>query len=448
MGYFLYLFIPKNKKVANIKFRLNKGKEIKDESLPQKIYLRYRLGRDIDFNASLKFTVLKDDWNFDEEKVRNRSHISNKNEINNLINNLKQHFIAFDNKNREQGITPSYTEVKKYFDSYFTTTEENTPITLFSFIDKFIENAKTKPNPITKKLVSYNTIKDYNLTKNTLQNFNDEVYKIDFEKITLDWYYDFIEWCNNKGFKMNYTGKHIKTLKTFLNNAFELGLTTNLTFKSRKFSVYKEETDSIYLNQNELLKFWSLDLSNEPRKEIARDLFLIGAYTGLRVSDYNNLTEQKIKVENGVKILRVKTEKTGRIVAIPIHPIVAEILKKNNGNPPKRIPDQEINVLIKQIAKAKNVELNDKIELNYNRAGKDVTVFKHKHELVTTHTARRSFCTNAYLSGMNPMDIMAISGHTTEKNFRKYVKVSPEQVAIKMSEHTFFKDGSALKIIF
>lgn len=432
--------------MANIQFRVNNGKKIVDNAKPRRIYLRYRLGRSIDFSASIGFEVLLSDWDYEKQRVKNRTNILNRFEINNLISNLTKHFETFENKNREKGILPNYIDVKKHYESYFTVFEETKPLTLFSFIDLFIDNAKAKPNPITKKLVSNNTIKDYTLTKNTLKLFNDEVYKIDFDKITLDWYYDFIEWCNKKKFKMNYTGKHIKTLKTFLNSASELGHNSNVAYKSRKFSVFKEETDSIYLNQEELLKFWSLDLSNEPRKEIARDLFLIGAYTGLRVSDYNSLTEQNIKIEQGVKLLRVKTEKTGRVVAIPLHPIVEAILNKNNGNPPKRIPDQEINVLIKEIAKSDEVNLIEKVELTYNRSGLEITEMKEKYKLVTNHTARRSFCTNAYLSGISPMDIMAISGHTTEKNFRKYIKVTAEQFAIKMSNHEFFKNGSALKI--
>jgi integrase len=431
--------------MANIKFRLNNGNPIIDASIPQKISIRYKLGSKVDFRASIGFKILVDDWDNDKQVVKNRSHIINRIEINNLINNLRTHLINFDNKNRENGITPNQDDVKKYYKTYFSVSEPKKANTLFTFIDTFIENAKTKPNPITKKLVSKNTLKDYTLTKNTLTDFNNEVYKIDFDSITLDWYYDFIDWCNTKGFKMNYTGKHIKTLKTFMNNAFENGFTTNVSFKSRKFSVYKEETDSVYLNENELIQMWQLDLTNEPHKEHARDIFLIGSFTGLRVSDYNSLTENNFKTENNIKILTIKTQKTNQEVAIPIHPIVDMILNKYDGKPPKKITDQKLNLYIKQVAK--DMELNDNIELQFNRAGKKVILNRPKHELITSHTARRSFCTNAYLSGMNPMDIMAISGHTTEKNFRKYIKVTAIERAVKMSEHPFFKNATTLKVV-
>ena len=40
-----------------------------------------------------------------------------------------------------------------------------------------------------------------------------------------------------------------------------------------------------------------------------------------------------------------------------------------------------------------------------------------KCDLIKTHTARRSGCTNMYLAKIQPIDIMKISGHKTERNF-------------------------------
>ena len=59
-------------------------------------------------------------------------------------------------------------------------------------------------------------------------------------------------------------------------------------------------------------------------------------------------------------MIRIKTQKVGKIVVIPMHPVVRAILDKNNGNPPKKIPSQHINDLIKKVAKA--IELNERVE--------------------------------------------------------------------------------------
>ena len=307
----------------------------------------------------------------------------------------------------------------------------------------FIEDAKEKNNQNTGKRVSEGTIKGYKVTKNILENFSKEQYKISFDKITIDWYYDFIDYCNKKNLSHNYIGKHIKTLKTFLSIAIEQNLTNNQSFK--KFKVLKEESDNIYLTINELNELWKVDLSKDNKKEQARDLFLIGAFTGLRVSDYNNLTDRNISEINGTRFLKVKTKKTGRVVAIPLHPIVDAILLKNNGKPPKNMPEQKLNLKIKEVCEDVGIDGIEYTEIT--RGGLRVTEKKYRYELVKSHTARRSFCSNAYLSGMSSIDIMSISGHNTEANFMKYLKVTPEQVAIKMSEHIFFKGATALKVI-
>jgi len=427
--------------MANIQFRLNKGKRITDETKPQPVYLRYLLGSKVDFNASLKFRVLVENWDKEKERVKNRSSIINRNEVNQIIGNLTTYFEKFENTNMANGITPGYENVRQHFEAYFS--EPTKPKDLFDFIDLFISDAKEKNNPNTGKRVTEGTIKGYNVTKNILENFSKERYKFNFDKITIDWYFDFIDYCNKKNLSHNYIGKHIKTLKTFLSSAIEQDLTKNDSYK--KFKVLKEESDNIYLTIDELNELWKVDLSKDIRKEQARDLFLIGAFTGLRVSDYNNLTYRNISEINGTRLLKVKTKKTGRVVAIPLHPIVDAILLKNNGKPPKNMPEQKLNLKIKEVCEDVGIDGIESTEIT--RGGLKVIEKKYRYELVKSHTARRSFCSNAYLSGMSSLDIMSISGHNTETAFMKYIKVTPEQVAIKMSEHIFFKGATALKVI-
>ena len=55
-----------------------------------------------------------------------------------------------------------------------------------------------------------------------------------------------------------------------------------------------------------------------------------------------------------------------------------------------------------------------------------------KHEIISTHAARRSFCTNAFKDGIPTLHIMSISGHRTEKAFLKYIKVDGEEHAKKV----------------
>ena len=449
LGNSIFITVNKHQPImANIQFRPNKGKKITDYSKPQKIYLRYVFGRNVDFNASIGFEVLVNeseklsDWDSKKQRVKDRTHIKDRHATNNLIQTLTDHFEIFERENRQNGIIPTYAETRRYFDSFFTQPVKN--LDLFEYFDKYIKETKTKPNPHTGKLVSLQTVKSYEATKNILKKFNDKVRKIDFDRMTLDWYYDFIGFCNNQNHSYNYIGKHIKNLKTVMSNALEDGTTKNDQFKSKKFKVLKEEVDSIYLTIDELNKIWQVDLSNDERKERARDLFLIGAFTGLRVSDYNTLSKENFKDVNGTEMLVKRTQKTNQEVKIPLHPIVKAILAKNNGNPPKKLPEQYINEYIKGIAESAEIDGIEYIE--QTKGGLTVEVKKYRYELVFTHTARRSFCTNAYLKGMPSIDIMQISGHKTETAFMKYIKVTKEQVAERMSIHPFFTD-SHLKVV-
>ena len=71
--------------------------------------------------------------------------------------------------------------------------------------------------------------------------------------------------------------------------------------------------------------------------------------------------------------------------------------------------------------------------------GKKVSVKAPKFELISSHTARRSFATNAYLQNVPTISIMKITGHRTEKSFLKYIKISQEDNANKLISHPFFK---------
>ena len=426
--------------MANIKYTLNGGKTTPDANKFYPIYLRYVMGRNFDFRASIGFKVLPDWWNAEEQKVRRLAIIKNHSDINGLIAGLTKHFEDYQNLNKRNGIIPSRSDVKKHYESYFTKpADKQNKLSLFDSIEEQIQHATEHGT------VSSGTIKSYKTTKEILILFNKNKYKIDFDKIDLEFYFDFVQWCEGKTLSKNYIGKHIKTIKTFMQYAVDNGYTNNESFRSKKFRVLKEDVHNVYLTEEELQALWKEDLSKLPRHERARDLFLIGAYTGLRISDYNRLKKHNIKTIQGVEMIQITTAKTGKEVSIPIHPVVRAILNKNDGEPPQRLPDQHINYLIKEVTQSAGI---DSIEYTSQTiGGKKVMQKKYKFELVKSHTARRSFCSNAFLAGMSPIDIMRISGHRTESAFMKYIKLSSEDVAIKMSMHPFFSDSSPLKMV-
>ena len=154
-----------------------------------------------------------------------------------------------------------------------------------------------------------------------------------------------------------------------------------------------------------------------------RDLFIIGCNTGLRFSDYTTIQPDDIQGDR----LRIVTQKTNAKVIIPLMPDAKAILQKYNFQLPKAISNQKFNENLKKIAE--EAGLKENVITHITKGGVNESKKQFKYELCTSHVARRSFATNYYKMGVDTLQIMAITGHKTEKDFLKYIKVTGEEKA-------------------
>jgi integrase len=291
---------------------------------------------------------------------------------------------------------------------------------------------------ITKK-VSVHTTQAYGQTIFHLKAFKEATNtRTEFDNIDEDFYNDFVKYLTNiKKFSPNTIGKHIKHLKIFIREAKSLD--SNIVDRTAKFTGMKEDTDSIYLSHDELTELYNLDLTENKRLEKVRDLFILGSYTGLRFSDFSRLTNENI-LEDRIKIVSQKTKKP---VSIPFHHTVKSIIEKYGCVFPQ-ISNVKMNEYLKELGKLTKL-LKVDIHAKKTRGGLEVSKKVKKHDLVTTHTARRSFATNAYLDGVPSLTIMAITGHSTEKSFLRYIKVTPDEHAKILDLH--WKNDVKLKAV-
>ncbi len=110
--------------------------------------------------------------------------------------------------------------------------------------------------------------------------------------------------------------------------------------------------------------------------------------------------------------------------------MVESILNKYDGELPDVPSNQKVNDYLKEVGEI--AEINAPFKKSITKGGvKQTTVYK-KWEVLSTHTARRSFATNAYNAGVPSLTIMAITGHKTETSFLKYIKVTPKEHALKL----------------
>ena len=301
-------------------------------------------------------------------------------------------------------------------------------ITLFEFIDDYIKESERNK--------SSGTIKVYNTTYTYLKEYSKKHKPLDFESITLEFYNHYLSFLRTEyNLAANTVGKHIKTIKSFMNEATDRGLNSNLDFKKSKFKTIREEADTVYLSITELEKIEKLDLKASPRLEKVRDLFLIGCYTGLRFSDFTQIKPENIVANN--TIIEVRTQKTSDRVSIPLHKTVRTILKKYDNKLPKAYTNQTMNRYLKEVVSLAGIK--EIIETTITKGGKVEKSTTAKNKLVSTHTARRSFATNLYLAEVPTISIMKITGHKTEKSFMQYIRVSQKENANNLLTHSFFK---------
>jgi len=293
--------------------------------------------------------------------------------------------------------------------------------TVIPWIENFIKEAKVKPK--TKQV--------YNSSLDHLKNYAAGAgLTLTWESFDLNFYGAFTQFLYDIPHCDNTVGKVIKTLKTFLSEAFERDLHQNLNFKKKSFRVISAPVDTIYLDEKEIDQFESAEV---PADLIpSQKLFVFACEVGLRYSDLVQLNPNNLVTTLAGHRLDVTTKKTGEDVKISLSDRAKMLWDGWQGLPP-RIPNPTFNENIKLVAEkariTKPCQRRDTIK-------GDVKIeWLPKFKMVTAHTARRSFATNSFLKGIPNETIMAVTGHRTEKAFKKYIKVDKEQHAAIMQKH-------------
>lgn len=336
-------------------------------------------------------------------------------EINSRLADIKKYLLNLNDKYKQDNEPLSIEVLKHKIKQYINGVDTNTEVK--TLLDYSEEYAGTKQKHHQKAIrQTIRLLKEFQKDKN---------YHIDFSTINMSFYNKFMPYMDKIGFKTNTKGKHIKNIKSLMNAAFDDNFHKNTEYRNKKFKVVTEKTIEIYLTKDELLKIHNLDLSKKPYLDNARDLFLVGAYIGQRYEDYSNLSEHNF-YDNKVTLKQSKTKKT---IIVPINKYLKSILDKRNGNPPKKISNQKLNEWIKIIGEmagiTNNILINNEVYL--------------KFKMIKSHTARRSFITNAYLSGIPVPQIMKLSGHQTQQEFFKYLKIDELENADLLQGHEFFQ---------
>lgn len=286
-------------------------------------------------------------------------------------------------------------------------------------------------NPKNNMRYSDGTVTNHNSTLTCLNKYADATGAKLTYAIDEGWMRDWIVWLTQKDYSKNSIGSFISNLKGFFSYTYKKKH-TNLVYKTDAFKITREEADAEALTVDEINTLYAMKLRGA--QERARDVFVFGCWVGLRSKDLQRINDYKIR-GNFFDLL---TRKTGATVVVPIHPIARAIYDKYGpGNLPVFKHNNGLNLHIKAICKEAGI--NELCLVTITKGGRRVAQQVEKWEIMSIHSARRSFATNAVKAGLENRQIMFITGHTTEQTFKRYVKITKKENAERMAEHPFFK---------
>lgn len=399
--------------------------------------VKYPIGYRIDF----------DKWNAKEQRVKrnnfNKDLISFS-IINKRIERIETQLPIIYNSalELEKPITKKYliNELNCYINevenNIIQTSTQAKELNLIDYLQLFIDTEKQAKN------WSESTIKKLKTIKQHLSGYSSNLQFKDITTALLQNYIDYQRDVLNLNNTTNF--KYYRLLKWFLNWSVKKGYNTNLDFQKFEYKFKGVTTGDyqkniVFLSWDELQHLNNFDFSNNKRLEQIKDIYCFCCFTSLRYSDVANLKKNDIKTDNNgnhyMEILTVKTDDKLSIelnkYALKICEKYKDIILKNNKMFP--VPtNQKYNEYLKEVAKIagfNSIETvteyrgNQRIEKNFE-----------KWELITTHTARKTFIINALYLGIQPDIIRSWTGHKDHKTMEQYIKIVSEQKRISMDK--------------
>jgi integrase len=399
-------------------FYLDSNKKCK--SPKRTIYCYVREGRQKPLILNTKEKVNPINW----DKVKKRAITTGKGkfdgakELNLFLDSFENEIKKAVREIKADNVTIEFEEIKRKLLEKFTNKSSSN---IFDAMNLYI---KVRENDLTAS-----TLKKFENLKRLLLDFQNKTYsKLTFGSLDLSFYDSFLNFLiYEKKLNNNSAYKNIALLKSFLAWSYDRGLNKYDYF--RKFKKKEFAVDIVTLSEKELDKLERLDLSDDLRLDKTRDLFLFACYTGARFSDIHNINRADIK-DN---IWYLRQIKTRNITEIPLIDKALNILKKYElfEKPLPVISNQKMNKYLKELCY--KAELFEKVKVTEQKGNQVIEKVYQKYELVTTHTARRTFITLSLTKGMNAQIVMSITGHKSYNSFKKYVNLVTEdkQKALK-----------------
>jgi integrase len=264
----------------------------------------------------------------------------------------------------------------------------------FQYLDKVIPTLQREPA----------SIRQYNAQISKLKQYRSSFYADEIDKDFLDGYKAFLK---KRGNSHNTIWSSFKFLNMFVKMAKLDYLMEENPFDRYAMPVYNEPHKE-YLTEKEvadLEKFLKGNVSDVVRE--TGTWFLIGCYTGLRISDIKAFSKAKNIIGDR---LVIKTQKTKEVVGLPISPRLKRYFERVEYKK-LSIHENTYNKLIKVIAAAAGI---------------------NKH--ISSHTARHTAAMLLANAGVSQEVTAAILGHKSLRHTATYYKIMNKRIDLELKK--------------
>ena len=424
---FLYRSSLKNAPLnVRLLFRHENNDFSKGAKTQLKIYSHDELIKDDKLSAKLYWGKLHQ-----KKKVKDIDIENKQTEVNAELNKIKNHILKFFSETDIVDVINDKDWLKNIIENYYNpiVDEVELPNELLGYYDYYIEEKKNS--------IANQTLKNYNVIKNLLIRFERSLgNKIKISNVDLRFKNNFEKYCLEQGYANNTISRAIHSVKTICLHARYNGLETS--YQLEKVKLKEVKVENIYLSLEDIEKIEKAILVTDYLIN-ARDWLIISCYVGQRVSDLMRFTSKDIREEKEKLLIEFTQKKTGKMMTVPLHPKVVEILEKRNGEFPRPLSEQKYNNYIKTVCK--EAKLKEKVKGSKNietskgsKKYRKLSGIYEKWELVSSHIGRRSFATNFY--GNIPTSyLIYVTGHSTEKMFLSYIGKSNKDLAMEITNY-------------
>ena len=307
------------------------------------------------------------------------------------------------------------------------------------WIDHIIKTASYRENSRGGVGISYGRTRQYSNLKSFVESFQVEIDKTlhiaDFDPKMAKKFRDYL--LINEKIRPHTAKKKISDLKTVCREANLNDVQLAVGFEQIKFGkvkTYDEDMDVIFLDVEEIEKIQKLELKND-RLRNARKWLIALCYTGQRGIDLVGGKEGKkvykcqfvkenFNYIDGKLALHIHQSKTNKKVTVPVLPPVAEMYA--NGLP-RPISLQRLRDYFKDLGELAGIDTPTiGVKQEVTKKGKrGVKKERPKYMYFSTHTGRRSFCTNFYGELPTPY-LIDITGHADETTLKMYINTATD----------------------